>query len=300
MPAVDLIDVSQSNGKIDYARVAKAPIIGAYIRAGESLSYDSAFRTHAKGFAAQSIPFGFYWALHPDKDPEKQAKMLADVHAELDGQLAPMCDFELSGSLTKTELSAALMRFLITCDTQTVRTGIYTAPYFWNTHIAHHAGEALDIAAPFRNRVLWLAQYTYSTIPDIPWPWDEYSLWQYRANTIWSDGSFGPTPKNPDAHKIMEPGHCDGVPTECDLNLLGNTTLTELGAGVPPKTPLDYRNVRDRQRALRRCGVFAGKLDGLWGPSSRAGLVLVQRKLGISETGIWDPSTEWKIAETIG
>jgi N-acetylmuramoyl-L-alanine amidase len=83
----------------------------------------------------------------------------------------------------------------------------------------------------------------------------------------------------------------DGVAGEVDCNVLGNASMDDLRAGRQPRTPLDLADPRGRQRALRRLGCDAGALDGLWGPGSRAALVLAQRQLGLEADGVWGPGT---------
>lgn len=300
----DLIDISaaQTPSSIAWDKVKSAGIIGAYVRAGIGLTLDAACTLHVQGAAAQHLPFGLYWYWQTDHDPEKQAALLAQRHRDLACELAPAVDVEENrGKLPREDIAPLLMRFLLKLDELTQSRGIiYTGPAFWNQNFAWKPGAPDDAAIAFQNRALWLANYGVK-MPEIPWPWDEFTLWQYAANTIWSDGSFGPRPKTPGATAIAPPGIVPGVQGEVDCNALGNVSLADLAAGLGARTPLDFSSgdIRSRQRALRRLGVNCGKLDGLWGPSCRAALVQAQKKLGIPPDGMWSPNTEWKIAEAI-
>ena len=56
------IDVSGSQGNIDWEEVKRAGVRSAMIRAGfGSGSIDDQFRRNAEGCTRQSIPFGVYW-----------------------------------------------------------------------------------------------------------------------------------------------------------------------------------------------------------------------------------------------
>jgi N-acetyl-anhydromuramyl-L-alanine amidase AmpD len=55
--------------------------------------------------------------------------------------------------------------------------------------------------------------------------------------------------------------------------------------------------VRQRQRCLRDCGFYDGKLDHSWGPLSRAGMQEFQRHEGLAETGYWGVHAAWRMLD---
>lgn len=314
MPSTDIIDLSvfQTPGSVDWPRAGAAGLIAMYARAGHGLSVDAACKAHLRGGASIGRPRGVYWYWEPETNPEKQAEMMVAAHVENGCELSPAVDVEDDGTprghtVPSADLPALLMRFLLHADTLLAagsRTTIYTMPGFWSVHFAG------DHGWPFRNRMLWVANYGVANA-DVPFPWDEYALWQHSANTIWSvpeytdaagkhhaaTQAFGPKKPHPDAAIIAQPGHVDGVTGEVDCNVMGNSSMQDLMNGVQPMTPLDYSDVAHRQRALRRQGFDPGKLDGEWGPKSRAALVLLQKKLGIPQTGAWSAEVEDAIAD---
>lgn len=292
-PRPDMIDLSEAQDPryIDWPRVAVQVAVGVYCKAGEGTAIDRACAGHMAGARAIARPRGVYWFWRPAVDPERQAELLAAAHHQHDADLAPWVDCEAGDGLAADELASCLMRLLLRLDAclpTGVRGGIYTGPGWWSARFKGDTGWA------FRSRMLVVAQYG-ATSPDVPWPWDEFAVWQCAGNTIWSDGSWGPRPKDAGAHMVAHPGLVDGVvdahgrPAEVDTDVVGNCALTDLEAGAQPASELDLSAPRDRQRALRRLGYDPGALDGAWGPRSRAALVLAQRHLGIDITGVWTP-----------
>lgn len=292
LPKPDIIDVSDSQDprSLDWPRIGAAGIVAGYARAGEAGRKDPCCDAHCAGLASITRLRGVYWAWHVDLSPEEQAEALVAAHKDNECELAPVFDVEVPNShFSPDEFSARLMRSLLRADALLSggqRAAIYTSDGFWSQHFPGANGW------PFRNRMLWVANYGAKS-PAIPFPWDEYSGWQFAANTIWSDGSFGKHPKDPAAHVVAEPGVIDGTGgQEVDLSVLGNCSIQNLADGVQPASLLDYADDRDRQRALRRLGFDCGLLDGKWGPRSRAALTAAQKKLGIPEDGVWGPEVE--------
>jgi GH25 family lysozyme M1 (1,4-beta-N-acetylmuramidase) len=287
MHRTDIIDLSyaQPPESVDWPQVAAADVQGVIIRVGYGAAFDSQnqriAQTHASGCRAQNLPFGVYLYFRPTQDPEQQAELLAQWHHNLGATFSPALDVEEGSG----DLAPLVMRALLRVD-QTLedqRTILYTGPAFARQYFPG------DTGAVFSNRALWLANYGVDT-PAIPWPWDEVLLHQYAGNLI----------RDAAGHVIAQPGIVAGIKSEVDCNELGTgATLEHLRRGQQPCSPLNFSSVRDRQRALRRCGYDLGSLDGLWGARSMAALVLVCRDLGISEVRQWDATTEQAIAERL-
>jgi len=51
------------------------------------------------------------------------------------------------------------------------------------------------------------------------------------------------------------------------------------------------RTNESRQQALQQFGFYTGAIDGVWGPESRAALVVFQRHHDLEVDGIWGPMT---------
>jgi hypothetical protein len=299
MTTCDLIDVSsaQHPDRIAWQRVRAAGVIGAYVRAGDGLSIDPRRQVHAIRARSAGLETGVYWFARPGLSPVLQADRLAEAHHDLGASLAPACDLEVDQGVTAAALQSWLAQFMARVDASLdgQRAIIYTGPAFWTRAMDSHG-------ARFADRGLWIAHYGVRE-PSIPYPWDEHLLWQSNGNTIWRmpDGShaFGHRQPHADAVAIAPPGSVDGVSGEVDCSRLGHASMDDLRAGRQPRSALDLSQTRDRQRALRRLGHDPGPLDGAWGPRSRAALVLAQRALGVTQTGIWSPETESAIAVAI-
>jgi hypothetical protein len=299
----DMIDVSGGQ-VVNWVKAKAAGVILAYVKAGHGFTPDSNCDRHVREAQAAGVQVGVYWFWFPSYDPEKQADLLVEAHRRSGATLAPVCDVEEPTQISNEEVATNLMRVLLRVDAGIgagQRCAIYTGPGYWSARFPGDLGKA------FRTRMLWVAHYTSDLQPDVPFPWDEFALWQKWANTIWTvpeftdargrhhkagDQMFGPVKPHPDAVKIANPGIVDGVEGEVDANLLGNASIADLETGTQPCTPLDYSGIRDRQRALRRLGFDVGKLDGVWGARCKAGLLAAQKKLGIAESGVWSAEVE--------
>lgn len=55
--------------------------------------------------------------------------------------------------------------------------------------------------------------------------------------------------------------------------------------------PAQFISVMDKQVAMSRLGCYNGRVDGAWGPESKAALVSFQRTAGMKPDGIWGPLT---------
>lgn len=88
-------------------------------------------------------------------------------------------------------------------------------------------------------------------------------------------------------------GHRSVTPTVCP----GQTLATMLRAArASDRRPLSLPI--DRQQALWLMHLYAGALDGLWGPKSQRALQYAQREVGITEDG-WGPVTDREIRQAL-
>ncbi len=60
---------------------------------------------------------------------------------------------------------------------------------------------------------------------------------------------------------------------------------TDTAALVPPQPLLTLPERLEAQAALQRLGLYGGAIDGIFGPSTRAGVVAFQRSIGVSTDG---------------
>lgn len=295
-PPTHLVDVSfsQAPASIDWKQVKAGGVFGGIVRTGYGLKGDATAKAHSENIRAAGLDLGTYHYVIPRAGEEKsQAEAMIAAWRETKATIAPAADLEASpaespivhggdGEMLADWLDAFFERTQELLPKKTKAIAYTAAGWFARLPKAR--------AFTHRTRALWVASYR-RPLPVIPFPWDEHALWQHSANTIWSDNSFGPTPKTPGAKKVADPGKVDGFAGEIDCNALGMDTLQCLRAGRQPKTKLDLADVRDRQRAIRRLGEDPGPLDGDWGKRSKTALIEVQKALSIEPTGVWDDAT---------
>jgi hypothetical protein len=301
MPKIDLVDVSrhQDPPAIDWAQVTASGVTAAIVRTGYGGDPDPSSAAHVARIRDTTASLGTYHYVVPIAGEEKkQADLMVAEWTKYKAAIAPAADLEaravespIVASKDWDRVADWLDAFCERAESQlAANVIIYTGTWF--NQLPQKRGWA------YRGRALWVAAYTRPG-PPLPWPWDEYAIWQHSANTIWSDGSWGAAPKTPGASIVASPGKVPGFAGEIDCNALGNVTLDFLRTGKQPRCPLDLSQVIDRQRALRRLGENAGNLDGQWGPRSSAALASVQAALGIAPTGAWDAATETAVASAL-
>lgn len=185
-----IIDVSEFNGVIDWARVGEAAA-GAIIRLGYrgygsagGLTTDARFEENLAGCLAAGIPAGVYWLTQARSDAEALAE--ADfVHQKLNGaqlSLPVFCDSEFgqpSGSgradqLTSAQRTQYALTFLHRIQALGHRAGLYCSDNWFRTRLD---GEAIRQVGFF----IWLARLGQK--PDAAWDGWQYS-WEGRIPGI--------------------------------------------------------------------------------------------------------------------
>jgi len=177
-----IVDVSQFNGRIDYARLAAAGVVAAYERALVGFgTKDTALYEHANGFRSVGLPFGVYGDDFPrhakPQDADRQADQLADLSHEVGATLVPMIDVEPEGValVTGGEWAASVEAYVAGLERRFGRSPLaYTGPVFWS------AFRELRSCAAASRCLLWLAAYT-DEMPLAPEPWTSVMfvfLWQ--------------------------------------------------------------------------------------------------------------------------
>lgn len=201
------VDVSHSNGNVDWTRVRAAGISFAFVKATEGMTFvDSKCATNVAGCRAVGIVPGLYHFYHHDVDPEAQAAhFLQTVGRPETGDLPPAIDVEApgdgSGAITypKTEVVHRVGAFVQAVERALGRTPlIYTYPSVWE----EITGNSNAFAA---NCPLWIASYV-AVAPTIPGGWSQHTVWQYTDR-----------------------GRVDGISTIVDRDRM-NTDETEVDA----------------------------------------------------------------------
>lgn len=175
-----IIDVSSNNGHIDFHKVARAGVFGAYIKATEGQSYvDPHFAEKAAAARHAGLHVGFYHFARPDHNSPSD-----DVHNFLQharrprkGDLRPVLDFETAGHRGHSNMVAWARDFSQRYHHQTgVWPLFYSYPYFI---------QSMNPSYPIGGG-LWLASYgandgrRHHASP--PSPWKRILLHQFTSN----------------------------------------------------------------------------------------------------------------------
>lgn len=152
------------------------------VRAGQNLWGDRDFKANWTGAKAAGLPRGAYWFYDSRIDPKQQAEKWASMFEGDFGELPLFGDFEDNyGGPYKgwKHWYDFLERFkqLIPAGKE---IGVYTGYYYWleNTVATGIPTASLNY---FKQYPLWIAAYN-PTSPNIPKPWDNWTLWQYTDN----------------------------------------------------------------------------------------------------------------------
>jgi GH25 family lysozyme M1 (1,4-beta-N-acetylmuramidase) len=196
------IDVSNNNGAVDWAAVARSGVTFAFLKATEGTSFvDVYYPINRTAAHAQGIKVGAYHFARPGRSgPEQQAEYFLAAARPAPAELVPVLDLEDDGGLRTAQVQRWTAGFLGAIERELgVKAIIYSGPWFWRSHVGN---------ADFSEHPLWLAQYTRSRTADVPGAWKAYTIWQHSA-----DGSVA------------------GVRGRCDLNRCDDRALDALTLG---------------------------------------------------------------------
>lgn len=165
------IDVSYHQDAIHWARVRRAGVHFAFVRASDGGGFpDPRFAANWAGARKAGVLRGAYQYFRPDEDPGGQADLLIAMLGGDRGELPPVIDVETAGTRSPAQLARAVVRWV---ERVRARLGVepivYTGPDFWRDH-----GGAADLS----RQPLWLAHYT-TGCPLVPPRWTAWTFWQY-------------------------------------------------------------------------------------------------------------------------
>jgi GH25 family lysozyme M1 (1,4-beta-N-acetylmuramidase) len=180
------LDVSNFQGTIKWAKVASAGYRFAFGKATEGTSYsDKTYTANRNGSEGAGLVFGAYHFARPaggniaaaTKSAINQANHFLAVAAPQPGELPPVLDLEVTGSLTKQRLLTWTLAWL---DQIYARTGVepfvYTSPLFWKGNLGD------STAAASTGTGLWIAHWTSKSQPLVPaqnWKGKGWKFWQW-------------------------------------------------------------------------------------------------------------------------
>src|SRR5262249_49134868 len=146
------LDVSNNNGTIIWSKVAHAGYRFAFGKATEGTAYtDRKYTTNRNGSESAGLVFGAYHFARPaggsvaaaDPSAVRQANHFLAVAGPQPGELPPVLDLEVTGSLTKQRLLIWTLAWLGQIYARTgVEPFLYTSPLFWKGHLGDSTAAA--------------------------------------------------------------------------------------------------------------------------------------------------------------
>jgi|GEM_PF-725254 len=172
---VDGVCVSTYDGTIDWAQVKAGGTAFAYIRAMDGTTKtDARFAANwaaAKSAGVLRAPYQFF---EPDQDPVQQADAFLSMFMLGDGDLPPLLDVELSGTLTPAECAGRIAQWVARVEEVTGRVpAIYSTNGFWITKVGG--------CTAFRDLPLMVAHWGVPS-PLTPDAWATWTFWHYTDN----------------------------------------------------------------------------------------------------------------------
>ena len=170
--ALEGMDVSVYQGRIDFAAAREGGIEAVYIRSSYGRDgVDENFRSNYAAADAAGLPFGFYHYLYA-REPEAaraEARHFAALIGSLSYRCRPVLDLEDTGGLDGEQATALALAFLEETEALLGQRPMLYA----DTDTASGLGrEAADYP-------LWVAQWEVDA-PDLSaTPWESWSGWQY-------------------------------------------------------------------------------------------------------------------------
>ena len=179
------LDVSQWQGRIDFARVRASGRSFVMIRATAGrLTTDRRYARNRAAALAAGLAVGAYHFAHPDAkigsvklDATLEADHFLTVAGYRHGMLGPVLDLESGARLGPILLQGWVKTWLLRVSSKLhVRPVIYTTESFWNSNMGDTRWFADN-----GFRILWIAHWgaTNPAVPAANWAGRSWTLWQY-------------------------------------------------------------------------------------------------------------------------
>jgi lysozyme len=167
-----MIDVSNRQGAIDWAKVKASGVERAYLKATEGVSFhDGTLLRNTQQARQAGVQVGFYHFAHPSNSPLQEARFFLAIARNLirAGDMPPALDLELAEGHDVAYLNGWKSQWLaavdaaVPCD-RPHSTVFYSYYYFWKTMVL------------YPERPVWGAGYGAGFAPPPAW-----SIWQYSS-----------------------------------------------------------------------------------------------------------------------
>jgi len=282
-----VVDISSNNiHPIDWTKVVKGGVAGAYIKNTESTNYvNPYFTTDKRNATAAGVPWGVYHFAQPGKaDPVASAKFFIANGGAL-GQLPPALDLEVT-KLSPLATAQWALTWLQTVQALSGRKPIiYVGYYFPASQYGFLASYDLWLPA-YSNGYQPAPNVCALARPKVPNPWvvsgEGWQLWQFTS--------------------VANPS---GLLGHIDLSAVEIAWFSKwTGAGIltgnngTPGNPLysfgsHGTKVSEIQTLLISKGLLpSGSADGIFGLQTKHAVEAWQVKVGVTADGAWSLNTQ--------
>ena len=167
-----VIDVSEWQGKIDWAKVKSSGVVGAIIRYADGNYHDPNFDTNMKNAKANGLHIGayIYSRAKTKQQAEQEAMRIFNASKKYSPDMPLYIDLEAKGFGKYADTVA--IAYLTKMKALGGRGGVYANLNWWNNYLKKTAKNYS--ASPF-----WIAQY--NTTMDYR-PANRMGMWQYTSN----------------------------------------------------------------------------------------------------------------------
>lgn len=236
------IDVSTWQRGVDWNRIKAAGIRAVIIRAGFGTTKDNMFEEHYAGARDAGLAIGAYWYSYAYSiaQAEQEANACIDILRGKTFELPVYYDMEEDGQmpLGRQTMTAMACRFIDAVQAAGYRGGMYSSPSWFSDFI--------DYDLMRKKYSVWLAHWASS-------PARKCDIWQYGEN-----------------------GDVDGVPGDCDVDVIMNWDVINGDIPKPEPTPEpdpDSPNVAAVQAWLNENYSAGLDVDGIYGALTKSALV---------------------------
>lgn len=266
MAVTNGIDVSNYQGKIDWAKVKADGTDFVIIRAGwGKTNVDPKFRANIEGALNAGLQVGIYWFLYAKNENDivlNAKKCYETIEPYRKGiTLKVWADWEYDSDKYKTGLNKAtrtawVKKFCTEMKNYGYDTGIYANP----DYLKNKFGDISEYP-------LWLAYYATSKGKYEPF------MWQYTSS-----------------------GKVNGIVSKVDKDYCYGTSVAQPTPTPQKKYPIvrsgsSGEYVKLLQSLLNEQGFNCGAVDGIFGPKTYGAVTKYQKAKGLVVDGIVGPKT---------
>ncbi|MDT2045930.1 GH25 family lysozyme [Priestia flexa] len=219
-----IIDVSHHQGKIDWNRVARSGVQGAYIKLTEGKTFtDPRVYENYDGAKRAGLPVGFYHYAHCTNDPKQEVAFFLQQLQSMEFDFPPCLDLEVNKGKSPEFVSRFGQAWLKEMEKNTgVQPLLYSGYHFAKTYFSKELS----------HYPLWIARYSISNraegfdCPGNLLGWSEWAMFQYT-----------------------DQGKVEGISTHVDLNEMNIAffqDITEAKPGILSTVATSFQQIKSQ------------------------------------------------------